>query len=309
LAFGAKLLTDRRLLVKFVTFNGGRIGLVEGEEIVDLSSLLPFPPESWPPVGMVRFIAEFSGLGDKIERARTHGRRLALSAARLEAPICWPNKVIAFPANYHEHIDEMKAGTGLISTFKADGQGFFLKANSSLSGPCDAIVLPKVSGREIHHECELAVVIGKGGRDIRRDDALGHIFGYSCLLDMVIRGKEERVMRKSFDTFCPMGPWIVTSEEIADHEDIEMELSVGAEIRQRANTRDLIVDIPAMIGMASSVMTLYPGDIIATGTPAGVGPVRSGDRIRINIAGVGAMELSVVQGEMGDHDVWRKPPS
>src|SRR4029079_10549899 len=157
--------------------------------------------------------------------------------------------------------------TGLISTFAANDQGFFLKANSSLSGPADPIVLPPLRNRETHHECELAIIIGKGGRDIPLQSALDHIFGYSCLLDLVVRGKEERVMRKSFDTFCPLGPWIVTADEIADPFDIGLELRVNGELRQKANTRDLIVDIPNMITMASSTMTLFPGDIIATGAP------------------------------------------
>jgi len=156
-----------------------------------------------------------------------------LSKVRLNCPILWPSKVIAYPANYHDHISEMKKGTGLISTFNASGQGFFLKANSSLSGPEDPIVLPPLPNREIHHECELAIVIGKGGRHIAPDRALEHIFGYSCLIDVVVRGKEERVMRKSFDSFCPMGPYLVTADEIPDYADIDLELSVNGELRRK----------------------------------------------------------------------------
>jgi 2-keto-4-pentenoate hydratase/2-oxohepta-3-ene-1,7-dioic acid hydratase in catechol pathway len=123
---------------------------------------------------------------------------------------------------------------------------------------------------------------------------------------MVVRGKEERVMRKSFDTFCPVGPWIVTRDEAPDHDKIQMQLSVGGQIRQQANTRDLIVSIPDMIAMASSVMTLYPGDIIATGTPSGVGPVTAGDRVRIDIIGIGSMDLEVRTDDRGQNEVWRK---
>ena len=293
--------------MKLVSFNGGKIGVVVGQNIVDVTDEQPFPRDVWPPIAMVRFIADFHKLKARIERALTSAPKIAFASARLEAPIAWPNKVVAFPANYHDHVEEMKTGTGLISTFKADGQGFFLKSNSSLSGPSDPIVLPNVAGREIHHECELAVIIGEGGRGIQPAQAMDHVFGYSCLLDMVIRGKEERVMRKSFDTFCPIGPWIVTRHEAPDPADIQMELSVGGQIRQRANTRDLIVSIPEMIAMASSVMTLYPGDVIATGTPAGVARVVAGDRIRIDISGVGSMEIDVVQGDGGDHALWRKP--
>jgi 2-keto-4-pentenoate hydratase/2-oxohepta-3-ene-1,7-dioic acid hydratase in catechol pathway len=292
--------------MKFVTFDAGKIGAVVGADVVDLSSLAPTAPEEFPPTAMVRFIADYAKNLPRLPEAIERGARKLVSACDLQAPILWPNKIVAYPANYHAHFEEMKVKTGLISTYKADGQGFFLKANSSLNGPSDPIVLPKVQGREVHHECELAVIIGAGGRDISRDAAMDHVFGYSCLLDIVIRGKEERVMRKSFDSFCPMGPWIVTKDEAPAENDIQMSLSVNGVEKQRANTRNLIVDIPEMIKMASSVMTLYPGDIIATGTPAGVGPIASGDKIRIEIAGVGAMELDVVQGAGGGHEVWNK---
>jgi 2-keto-4-pentenoate hydratase/2-oxohepta-3-ene-1,7-dioic acid hydratase in catechol pathway len=170
-------------------------------------------------------------------------------------------------------------------------------------------VLPALANREIHHECELAIIIGKGGRSISRERALEHIFGYSCLIDVVVRGKEERVMRKSFDSFCPMGPHITTSDEVPCYGDIDLELRVNGELRQKANTRDLIVDVPEMIAMASSVMTLYPGDVIASGTPAGVGRLKADDRVLIRIAGVGEMTLNVQQGKDGAHPVWNKAPA
>ena len=252
----------------------------------------------------MKLIAEFDANRAGYDAKIAAGGGILLADADLETPVPWPNKVIAFPANYHAHIEEMKEG--LISTFKASGQGFFLKANSSLSGPSDPIVLPAVADREIHHESELAIIIGKGGRDISRADALDHIFGYSCLIDVVIRGREERVMRKSFDSFCPVGPWITTADEIADPADIDVKLWVNDELRQSANTSALIVDIPEMIAMASSVMTLYPGDIIASGTPAGVAPIRDGDLLKIAIGGVGEMTLPIVQGVTGAHSVWDK---
>ncbi len=293
--------------MKIASFDGRRIGIIDGDEIVDVTGLSGMAADVWPPVGMVAFLAKFVADRGAVEAAMRSGPRRPLPAVRLEAPIAWPNKVIAYPANYHAHIEEQKkSAVGLISTFKADGQGFFLKANSSISGPNDPIVLPAVANREIHHECELAIVIGKGGRQIPRAAAMDHVLGYSCLLDMVIRGKEERVMRKSYDSFCPMGPYIVTADEIADPAAIELELRVNGSVRQSAVTRDLIVDIPHMIEMASAVMTLHPGDIIASGTPQGVGPVAGGDVVEIAIEGVGAMKLDVVQGAGGNHPVWDK---
>lgn len=292
--------------MKIASYDGGRIGAVIGDQIVELQAA-PTDAAAWPPTAMLRFIADFNADRAAIEGRIVSGPRRPLAEVRLETPVAWPNKVIAYPANYHEHIAEMK--DGLVSTFKASGQGFFLKANSSLSGPADPIMLPAVEGREIHHECELAIFIGKSGRDIAREDALDHIFGYACLVDVVIRGREERVMRKSFDSFCPVGPWITTADEIADSADIDLELLINGELRQKANTKALIVDIPEMIVMASSVMTLFPGDIIATGTPAGVAPIADGDTLDIRIAGVGEMRLSVLRGSAGAHPVWDKPAS
>lgn len=292
--------------MKLVTFDNGRIGVVSDGRLVDVSDLAAVVPGAWPPVGMVRFIAEFPALRPALADALRTRASVALEEVRLEAPVQWPNKVIAFPANYHAHIEEMKhgAGSGVISTYKASGQGFFLKANSSLSGPADGIVLPPLDGREIHHECELGIIVGKRGRGIAREDFRDYVFGFTCLLDMVVRGKEERVMRKSYDTFCPTGPWITTADDIADFDAISMRLLVNGEERQSASTRNLIVDIAEMLAMASAVMTLEPGDIIATGTPAGVGPVSEGDVLEIVIDGVGSMKLPVTRGTIGDHPVW-----
>jgi 2-keto-4-pentenoate hydratase/2-oxohepta-3-ene-1,7-dioic acid hydratase in catechol pathway len=295
--------------MKIADFNHGRIGVIDGDSIADISDVVGHEPAAWPPTGMLRLIASFDQLKPKILAKLPSAERIAVSRARLNCPVPWPNKVIAYPANYHAHIDEMKTGTGLISTFNASGQGFFLKSNSSLSGPRDPIVLPALPDREIHHECELAIIIGKGGRSISRERALDHIFGYSCLIDVVVRGKEERVMRKSFDSFCPMGPFITTADEVPRYGDIDLELRVNGELRQKANTRDLIVDVPEMIAMASSVMTLYPGDIIASGTPSGVGALKADDRVLIRIAGVGEMTLDVKQGKDGAHQVWTKAPA
>ena len=293
--------------MRLVSFGNGRIGVVHVGNVIDVTDIAGAEPGAWPPVGMVRFIAQWDRSRAAVLDAVHSRPGRALDELRLDAPVQWPNKVIAFPANYHEHIDEMKGvGTGVISSFKASGQGFFLKANSSLSGPADSIVLPPLAGREIHHECELGIIIGKRGRGISHADSRSYVFGFTCLLDMVVRGKEERVMRKSYDTFCPTGPWITTADEIVDFDNIEMRLRVNGEERQSASTRNLIVNIPDMIAMSSAVMKLQPGDIIASGTPAGVGPVEEGDVIEIEIDGVGSMRLPVTRGTVGDHPVWDK---
>ena len=288
--------------MKVARFDNGRIGIVVDESnLVDISDIAGADTDAWPPVGPTSLIARFDELRPALEEALPSRPRIALSSVSLRTPVPWPNKVIAYPVNYHDHGREMQAG------YRANHQGFFLKPNSSLSGAGEPVVLPKVKGREVHHESELAIVIGKEGRGIARADWQAHVFGYACLLDMVVRGREERVFRKAYDTFCPVGPWIATADEVGDPTGLDMKLWVNGDLRQHANTRDLVLDIPGMIEMASAVMTLYPGDIIATGTPAGVGPVQAGDRIRIRIERVGEMSVDVVQGETGATPVFDTP--
>lgn len=287
--------------MKIARFDGGRIGVVNGDKIFDVTEEIGAQPNEWPPVAINRLIADFAEYRPKLTRA-VSGSGAPLASVRLLTPVPWPNKIVAYPVNYHEH------GVEMGSSYRANNQGFFLKPPSALSGPSDPIVLPVNSGRRIDHECELALIIGKQGRDIVRDDWREYVFGYSCLIDAVIRGKEERVTRKGFDTFCPVGPWIVTEDEIGSAvHSLQGRLWVNGELRQDANTRDLVLDIPGMIELASSVMTLYPGDIIATGTPAGVGPMHHGDKIRIEFERVGAMELNVIQGTTGLRSIFTQP--
>lgn len=284
--------------MKLARFDEDRVGVVVADGIVDVTDVVGFDPHEWPPVGPTRLIAGFAGLRDKIAAAAQAGQTKPLDSVKLLTPVPWPNKVVAYPVNYHAHGREMRAG------YRATNQGFFLKPVSSLSGAGEPIVLPRLQGREVHHECELAIIIGRRARNIRRDDWRDYVFGYACLLDMVVRGREERVIRKAYDTFCPVGPWITTADEVADPTALQARLWVNGELRQSANTADLVLDIPGMIETAAAVMTLYPGDIIATGTPEGVGPVVAGDKIRIEIEQVGAMTVDVVQGEGGFTEVF-----
>jgi len=288
--------------VRIARFDEGRLGVVVGEdEIVDVTDVLGVDLAEWPPVASTRLIAQFPAYVDRLAEAADTGPRRPLSSVVLRTPVPWASKVIAYPVNYHAHAAEMQAG------YRASNQGFFLKPPSSLSGAGEPVVLPDVPGREVHHESELAIVIGVGGRHIPRDRWREHVFGYACLLDMVVRGREERVFRKAFDSFCPVGPWITTADEVGDPTALDVRLWVNDELRQDANTRDLVLDIPGMVEMASAVMTLHPGDMIATGTPAGVGPVVDGDRIRISIERIGEMTVDVVQGIGGHSAVFDAP--
>ena len=272
--------------MKIIRFGGGRVGIVEDDRVLDVTDLVEGSGSfAWPPLGVLRLIRDFPALVEQA-KGRTD-ERVALSTVELEAPIVWPHNLFAMPVNYMAHQQEMK------STNRADLNGFFLKTTSSISGPNDAIVLPDLPGREIHHECELGIVIGREGRNVSREKALEYVFGYTCLVDVVVRGKEERVMRKSYDTFCPIGPWIVTADEVPDPQNLQMQLWINGETRQSANTKDMIVDIRGMIELISRVTTLQPGDVIATGTPEGVGPIVRGDTLRIAIEHVGEMSVPV----------------
>ncbi|MDX3906327.1 MAG: fumarylacetoacetate hydrolase family protein [Pigmentiphaga sp.] len=279
--------------MKLVTYNGGHLGVVTARGVVDVTDLAGVPADFWPPIGMSRLIAQFPRLAPEIRRRSIEAAAVPLDSVRLGPPQPRPGNLIAYPANFEAHRDEMR------SPYRASSRGFFLKATSSICGPADDIELPDIPLREIHHECEFGIVIGRGGRGIGRAEAMSHVFGYCCLIDMTVRGDEERVMRKSYDTFTPIGPWLVTADEVPDPHAMALRLSVNGQVRQQANTRDLILDIPGMIEMASSVMTLQPGDLIASGTPAGVGPLRAGDTVSIEVEGLGAMALAVRQSTHG----------
>ena len=278
--------------MKLVRFDGGRIGLLQDGKVFDATAVVGLNPKAWPPVGMLQVIANFDALQSKLEEA-LKGEGRPVDDVALEAPLVWPHKLLAYPVNYLAHGHEMNSNN------RANINGFFIKASSSISGPRDPIVLPELPSREIHHECELGLIIGKRGRHIDLSTALDYVFGYCCLIDCTVRGSEERVMRKSYDTFTPIGPAIVTKDEVEDPANIGMKLWVNDDLRQDANTKDLLVDIPNMITMAASVLTLEPGDIIATGTPAGVGPIHAGDVVTIEIERVGGMRIPVVQGKGG----------
>jgi len=287
--------------MKLVSFDDYRIGIVHDDSVVDVSDVTGAASAQWPPVAMNHLIANFATLKSKLGSALTRNG-VPLAGVKLRTPVPGASKVIAYPINYHKHGEEMSSG------YRANVQGFFLKPPSALSGASEPIALPSVAAdRRIDHECELAIVIGKKGRDISRAAWQEYVFGYSCLIDATVRGKEERVARKAFDSFCPVGPWIVTADEVGDPSALQGRLWVNDELRQDANTSDLIIDVPGMIEMASSIMTLYPGDIIASGTPAGVGPIKPGDKVKIEFERIGSMTLDVIQSAAGKSSLFTRP--
>jgi 2,4-diketo-3-deoxy-L-fuconate hydrolase len=221
--------------------------------------------------------------------------RRRLADVKLESPVANPSKIIAAPVNYMKHVEEARADAGInfgtdIKTI--DHYGLFLKSNTSLIGPGSAVRLPALE-RRMDHEIELALVIGKEGYRIPEHEALEHVAGYAVALDMVIRGTEDRSWRKSYDTFSVLGPWLTTPEEVKDPNNLDFWIKVNGETRQASNTKYLIFGLARLISYASQAYRLYPGDIIMTGTPEGVGPVAPGDIMQCWIDQVGEMKVAV----------------
>ncbi len=282
--------------MKIARYDDDRLGLVVGDEIVDVTSVLAkLPPVRWPVPPGDLLIRHFENLRPAMRDASVGGQRKKIADVHLHSPVANPGKIIAAPVNYLKHQAEAQTDAGISfgSVVKTiDHYGLFIKASSALAGPSDGVVA-WLDDRRIDHEVELCVVIGEGGRNISRADAFAHVAGYTIGLDMSVRGTEDRSYRKSFDSFAVIGPWLVTADEFGDPSAVDFELRVNGDVRQKANTRDLIFDIPKLIMHASNAFTLDPGDIIMTGTPEGVGPVKPGDVMDCEIDGIGAMRVQV----------------
>jgi 2,4-diketo-3-deoxy-L-fuconate hydrolase len=282
--------------MRLCRYDDARIGLVRGGEIFDATLALEMlPPLNWPVPQGDHLIANLEALRPALESAADESRPVPVDSVSLKSPIANPGKIIGAPVNYHKHQEEAIADAAInlgreIKTI--DTYGLFMKANTSLVGPGDGVAL-RFADRRNDHEVELAMVIGQGGSDIARADALGHVAAYAIGLDMTVRGTEDRSLRKGIDSYSVLGPWLVTADEIADPDSLEFELRVNGSVRQASNTDQLIFDCARLIEYASSFMTLYPGDIIMTGTPEGVGPVEPGDVMQASITGIGAMSVAV----------------
>jgi 2-keto-4-pentenoate hydratase/2-oxohepta-3-ene-1,7-dioic acid hydratase in catechol pathway len=230
------------------------------------------------------------------------GTRLPVSAIELRAPLPRPQRnLFCIGRNYRSHAAELATSVFRDQVDKeTDWPMVFSKLPQTVVGPFDAVRMPgKRVSEQIDYECELGVVIGRGGRDIARSRAMEHVFGYTVINDVSARDVQVRHgqwhLGKSFDTFCPMGPWIVTADEL-DGRDTRVRGWVNDELRQDGRTRDMIFDIPRLIENCSRGITLLPGDVIATGTPSGVGMgfkppkwLRHGDVVRVEIDGVGVI--------------------
>jgi 2-keto-4-pentenoate hydratase/2-oxohepta-3-ene-1,7-dioic acid hydratase in catechol pathway len=287
--------------VRLALFGDYRLGVVAGEQITDVTGALPAHCADPVSAGWWRALCrDFAGLRARLEAAAAAGPAVALAAVRLRAPALNPSKVIACASNYRAHVDEMHAvqrrTLGRVEDWMMNFD-VFLKAPSAISGPADDIVLPRqvlAAGQEVHHEAELVVVIGTGGKDISEDGAPRHILGYTVGLDITVRGAADRSRRKSYDTFAPLGPWITTADEAGDPAGLDIDLvRNGDDHRQHSRTRDMITPVPAIVSYASQMMTLLPGDLIFTGAPPGVGPIHPGDVLETRISRIGSMTIGV----------------
>ncbi len=277
-------------LVTFTHDDTTRIGVVDGDEVVDLAAAAPDLP---------RDMLGFLEVGpDALATAHSaRDPRLPLSAVRLEAPIARPPKFLAVGLNYADHVAESGVDTPEHPTI-------FNKQSTCVVGPTDPVHVPRAS-HVVDYEGELGFVIGRRCRHVSRDDAADVIAGYLVVNDVTVRDWQLRIptwtMGKSFDTHGPIGPWIVTPDELTDPHRLRLRTWVNGELRQDSNTKELIFDCFALVEHFSTAFTLEPGDVVATGTPSGVGITRkppqllkAGDVVRVAIEGIGEIENPVI---------------
>jgi len=222
--------------------------------------------------------------------ANTTGEILNLGGVTLLAP-CEPSKIVALGLNYRDHAAEFGRAV-------PDEPLIFLKPGTAVIGPGADIVHPAMS-RRVDYEAELGVVMGKAARHVPPERALDYVLGYTCVNDVTARDLQKKdglfTRAKGFDTFAPLGPWIET--QIADPDNLTVEAYLNGERRQHANTNNMVFNVSQLIAFISWIMTLLPGDVIATGTPAGVGPMRPGDVVEVRVDGVGRLRNPVVAEE------------
>jgi 2-keto-4-pentenoate hydratase/2-oxohepta-3-ene-1,7-dioic acid hydratase in catechol pathway len=283
--------------MKLARFDDQRLGVVLDDVIADVTGVLDhLPTRRWPFPPGDDLIAHLDTLRPAIEAALPAAPRLPLAGRLWLSPVANPGKVVAAPVNYRKHIEESRADAGIHfgnEVSAIDRYALFLKATSSVVGAGEGIEIHHDDGRRTDHEVELALVIGRQARHVPLEQALSCVAGYLIGLDITIRGTEDRSWRKSLDTFTVLGPWLVTADTFGDPEAVDLRIAVNGEMRQDANTRDLIWSVARCVSMASSAYTLYPGDVILTGTPEGVGPIARGDTLDACIQGIGAMQVAV----------------
>ncbi|MEA2907309.1 MAG: hypothetical protein QOC56_2469 [Alphaproteobacteria bacterium] len=284
--------------MKLCRYDEDRLGVVIGNMVHDVTDVQ----------AEIRKAARYDMKGDaviaalptwrgRLEEAAKKAPGKPVSSVKLLSPVARPSKAMAAPTNYKKHIEEMRARTdipreSLNRPPNIEKAGIFLKSNSSIVGPSEGIPI-RFPDRINEEEIELVIIIGKQGTDIPKDKAKDYIAGYTLGLDMTCRGPEDRSFRKSIDGYSVLGPWFVTADEVPDPDDVTVTVTNNGELKQTAETKDLIYDIGRLIEFASSFYTLYPGDVYYTGTPQGVSPVKPGDVLRGKCDQIGEFEIAV----------------
>ena len=273
--------------MKIAFFNDYRMGIVVGSNIVDVTEVVGDIPHLSPSDQLNGLIEQFPQYKTKLEEA-SKGSGVPLSEVSIRPPHPRPNNIVAMAVNYME--DGTRDEPAPINAFH--------KSSNSVIGDNDTIVIPDVPASIFEHEAELALVIGKRATKVKQEDAYDYIFGYLNFIDVSARGLlppgNTFYQMKSRDTFAPMGPWIVTADEISDPQSLPIKLWVNGELKQNFNSDDMAHKIPRIIEWVTSIHTLEPGDIVATGTNhRGLSALMDGDKVEMEIDGLGILRLGV----------------
>jgi 2,4-diketo-3-deoxy-L-fuconate hydrolase len=294
--------------MKLCRYDDDRLGVVRGDLVHDVTEAQTEIRKSASYVMQGdAVVAALPQWRERLERMADKAPGKPIAQVKLLSPVARPTKLTCAPTNYQAHINEMQAaaaqpGSQIVAhqSPKILDAGMFLKSNSSLVGPSEGIPL-RFPDRRNDHEIELVMVIGKTGSDIPHAKALEYVACYCLGLDITVRGREDRSFRKSVDGYAVAGPWMVTADEIPDPDALPLTLTVNGDVRQNSNTNDLIYNCRRLIEFASSFYTLYPGDLLYTGTPEGVGPVKPGDVIVCRSAPVlGELKINVRAHKLGE---------
>ncbi len=280
--------------MKFAFFNDYQLGVITGDQIVAIDEVSRQIEHSAPQQLINGVIAQFSDLKPEIEKAIESNQGVPISGVRIRPPLPRPGKIICAAVNYLEF------GTRPPSPLEA-----FIKSSNSVIGDGDTVELPNIQATIFHHEAELAVVIGKLAKNVTAAQSMDYVFGYTNFMDVSARGfaplgpgRMSFFMIKSSDTFGPMGPCIVTKDEINDPHDLDVKLWNKGEIRHDFNTSDMSNKIPELIEYCSSITSLEPGDIISTGTNhQGIGAIQDGDQLLMEIKGLGQLNVNVTDAQ------------
>ncbi|SFR63675.1 fumarylacetoacetate hydrolase family protein [Halogeometricum limi] len=274
--------------MRFVRYDDDQLGVLtdDGTGVIDLTDRLGLDGDE----PLVEYIEGGYDAGEYADEDPDHD----VEDVTLRSPVGRPGKVIAAPLNYENHIEEAISDRDITTDewFSIKDKGYFLKAPSSVVGPDHGVELP-FTDRRTDHEIELAFVMGSDAKDVSAEEAWDHIFGYTILLDISLRGDQDRSNRKSYDTFTVVGPCVTTVDEIPDPQDLQMELRLNGERRQYENTGDMVYTCADVVQYASLGATLEVGDIVTTGTPEGVSELSDGDTIEAEIERIGSMTVDV----------------